>query len=43
MATINNKKTESIDRQEKKELIYKSSKIVFVVMILIFFLTFYFI
>jgi len=43
MATINNKKTENIDRQEKKELIYKSSKIVFVVMILIFFLTFYFI
>ena len=43
MATINNKKTENIDKQEKKELIYKSSKIVFVVMILIFFLTFYFI
>ena len=43
MATINNKKTENIDIQEKKELIYKSSKIVFVVMILIFFLTFYFI
>lgn len=43
MAKINNKKTENIDRQEKKELIYKSSKIVFVVMILIFFLTFYFI
>ncbi len=43
MATINNKKTENIDMQEKKELIYKSSKIVFVVMILIFFLTFYFI
>lgn len=43
MATINNKKTENIDRQEKKELIYRSSKIVFVVMILIFFLTFYFI
>ena len=43
MATINNKKTENIDKQEKKELIYKSSKIVFVVMILICFLTFYFI
>ena len=43
MATINNKKTENIDKQEKKELIYKSSKIVFVVMILIFFLNFYFI
>lgn len=43
MATINNKKTENIDKQEKKELIYKSSKVVFVMMVFIFFLTFYFI